>query len=133
VYDFKNLNMIQAPKDNYLFAGNEGITTVAVKTLKESATEVDRKDLLSELEVSWMANRIILANQHLQFPKSTVKSMQNTDKIVTTSPVGSISRLPFPLSLFIQLVAVAFPAQKEKKEDENILTDSLTRRLSTEN
>ncbi|XP_017005257.2 tyrosine kinase receptor Cad96Ca [Drosophila takahashii] len=29
----------------------EGITTVAVKTLKESATEVDRKDLLSELEV----------------------------------------------------------------------------------
>lgn len=44
--------MIQAPKDNYLFAGNEGITTVAVKTLKESATEVDRKDLLSELEVS---------------------------------------------------------------------------------
>ncbi|XP_017079928.2 tyrosine kinase receptor Cad96Ca [Drosophila eugracilis] len=31
--------------------GNEGITTVAVKTLKESATEVDRKDLLSELEV----------------------------------------------------------------------------------
>lgn len=59
--------------------------------------------------------------------------MQNTDKIVTTSQVGSISRLPFPLSLFIQLVAVAFPAQKEKKEDENILTDSLTRRLSTEN
>ncbi|XP_017123977.1 tyrosine kinase receptor Cad96Ca [Drosophila elegans] len=31
--------------------GTEGITTVAVKTLKESATEVDRKDLLSELEV----------------------------------------------------------------------------------
>ncbi|XP_033233423.1 tyrosine kinase receptor Cad96Ca isoform X2 [Drosophila pseudoobscura] len=31
--------------------GFEGITTVAVKTLKESATEVDRKDLLSELEV----------------------------------------------------------------------------------
>ncbi|KAH8295263.1 hypothetical protein KR018_009459 [Drosophila ironensis] len=30
---------------------SEGITTVAVKTLKESATEVDRKDLLSELEV----------------------------------------------------------------------------------
>lgn len=33
-------------------ADSEGITTVAVKTLKESATEVDRKDLLSELEVS---------------------------------------------------------------------------------
>ncbi|KAH8383943.1 hypothetical protein KR009_011376 [Drosophila setifemur] len=31
--------------------GSEGISTVAVKTLKESATEVDRKDLLSELEV----------------------------------------------------------------------------------
>ncbi|XP_022219368.2 tyrosine kinase receptor Cad96Ca isoform X4 [Drosophila obscura] len=32
--------------------GFEGITTVAVKTLKESATEVDRKDLLSELEAT---------------------------------------------------------------------------------
>ncbi|XP_075147381.1 tyrosine kinase receptor Cad96Ca isoform X2 [Haematobia irritans] len=30
---------------------NEGITTVAVKTLKENAAEVEKKDLLSELEV----------------------------------------------------------------------------------
>lgn len=31
--------------------GNEGITTVAVKTLKENATELERKDLKSELQV----------------------------------------------------------------------------------
>ncbi|XP_030382541.1 tyrosine kinase receptor Cad96Ca [Scaptodrosophila lebanonensis] len=31
--------------------GTEGVTTVAVKTLKESATEIEKKDLLSELEV----------------------------------------------------------------------------------
>ncbi|KAM7362870.1 tyrosine kinase receptor Cad96Ca isoform 1-T2 [Cochliomyia hominivorax] len=31
--------------------GNEGVTTVAVKTIKENATEVEKKDLLSELEV----------------------------------------------------------------------------------
>ncbi|XP_068153739.1 tyrosine kinase receptor Cad96Ca [Drosophila tropicalis] len=31
--------------------GSEGVTTVAVKTLKESATGVEKKDLLSELEV----------------------------------------------------------------------------------
>jgi len=47
---------------NILFTDTEGITTVAVKTLKESATEVDRKDLLSELEVSRLGNHTILAN-----------------------------------------------------------------------
>lgn len=31
--------------------GNEGITTVAVKTLKENAGEIERNDLLSELQV----------------------------------------------------------------------------------
>ncbi|KAI8121892.1 Tyrosine kinase receptor Cad96Ca [Lucilia cuprina] len=31
--------------------GSEGVTTVAVKTIKENATEVEKKDLLSELEV----------------------------------------------------------------------------------
>ncbi|TMW50031.1 hypothetical protein DOY81_004897 [Sarcophaga bullata] len=31
--------------------GIEGVTTVAVKTIKENATEVEKKDLLSELEV----------------------------------------------------------------------------------
>lgn len=35
-----------------VITGHDGVTTVAVKTLKENATEVDRKDLLSELEVS---------------------------------------------------------------------------------
>lgn len=34
-----------------LFTGTEGVTTVAVKTIKENATEVEKKDLLSELEV----------------------------------------------------------------------------------
>jgi len=53
-YKFININI--------LFTDTEGITTVAVKTLKESATEVDRKDLLSELEVSRLGNHTILAN-----------------------------------------------------------------------
>lgn len=33
-------------------AGKEGISTVAVKTLKENATEIERNDLYSELHVS---------------------------------------------------------------------------------
>lgn len=36
-------------------AGKEGITTVAVKTLKENATEAERQDLHSELNVSMLA------------------------------------------------------------------------------
>lgn len=35
-----------------MITGNEGVTTVAVKTLKENATEVERNDLHSELQVS---------------------------------------------------------------------------------
>lgn len=35
-----------------LTAGKEGISTVAVKTLKENATEIERNDLYSELQVS---------------------------------------------------------------------------------
>lgn len=34
--------------------GKEGITTVAVKTLKENATEAERQDLHSELNVSYI-------------------------------------------------------------------------------
>lgn len=34
-----------------LLADSADVTTVAVKTLKESAAEVEKKDLLSELEV----------------------------------------------------------------------------------
>lgn len=34
------------------FAGKEGVTTVAVKTLKENATDIERNDLHSELQVS---------------------------------------------------------------------------------
>lgn len=34
-----------------VIAGIEGVTTVAVKTLKENATEIERNDLYSELQV----------------------------------------------------------------------------------
>lgn len=34
-----------------LLAGNKGSTVVAVKTLKETATEKEKKDLLQELQV----------------------------------------------------------------------------------
>ena len=45
---------ISLKKIRYCFylIGIEGVTTVAVKTIKENATEVEKKDLLSELEVS---------------------------------------------------------------------------------
>lgn len=36
----------------FCFVGHEGITMVAVKMLKENASEAEKKDLLSELEVS---------------------------------------------------------------------------------
>lgn len=43
---------IYASLRNLLLSGSGDVTTVAVKTLKESAAEVEKKDLLSELEVS---------------------------------------------------------------------------------
>lgn len=36
----------------FFLAGNEGVTTVAVKTLKDNAAEVERNDLYSELQVN---------------------------------------------------------------------------------
>uniref|UniRef100_A0A1A9WPU3 Uncharacterized protein n=1 Tax=Glossina brevipalpis TaxID=37001 RepID=A0A1A9WPU3_9MUSC len=38
------------PSLSRILSGHEGITTVAVKMLKENASEVEKKDLLSELE-----------------------------------------------------------------------------------
>lgn len=45
-----NINLLLFLVEN--FAGKEDITTVAVKTLKENATEIERNDLHSELQVS---------------------------------------------------------------------------------
>lgn len=35
----------------FRFTGKEGVTTVAVKTLKENAADIERNDLHSELQV----------------------------------------------------------------------------------
>lgn len=43
----------------FYFTGTEGVTTVAVKTIKENATEVEKKDLLSELEVGFYCSLLI--------------------------------------------------------------------------
>lgn len=46
--------MHSLPKLNFIFLGKEGISVVAVKTLKENATEKEQQDLLSELQVMKM-------------------------------------------------------------------------------
>lgn len=57
-----HLNRIFLPS-SFLSLGVKGVNTVAVKTLKENATEIERNDLHSELQViyDYICNLCIIA------------------------------------------------------------------------
>lgn len=67
-----------------IFAGIKGVTTVAVKTLKENATEIERNDLHSELQVGNSLSKIMVNVQWSNFITITISDVFLTALIKQT-------------------------------------------------